>query len=251
MSIENSNIEEKIAELEKRLLVQELYIETYRAYTASKLELENKQKEIILLVDDLSQKVKRLISILLGVFFVGVSLNFIIRLFLNFGIQREILLYVVVLLIMIFSLMIFIFLESKIAINIAASATAPFLAVILSFNQNQGTTFEELLAGIGSPLILLMCTYGLLVFGANILDWMSNRIAKKIRKEEIEKIQKEITLLKLIHQDVRPEIIKKFLYNPEFQDQMIELLQRFYDIFKKHGLIPEDDVNLTDNTSNS
>ena len=224
----------------------ETYIRSEEASANRIYEFEKQIEEIDTILQDFSKKVKCIISLFLGLVFLGVNLYFYISLFIHFELDRTIWYLISTLLVMIIILNVLMFFDSKKAINIAASATAPYLAFILIFMQHKGITYLDMVDGIASPLIILTIAYGFLLFIANILDWLASQAAIKVNKDVIEQIKIEQTLEKLMQMDAGIDFHEKFLFDVQFRNRLILFILKYIKILEKHKIIKIDEYDVDD-----
>lgn len=224
----------------------ESYIKSEEASANRIYEFEKQIEEIDTILQDTIKKLKRGISVILGLGFLAVNLYFYISLFIHFKLDRTIWFLISALLVMTAILNVLMFIDSKKAINITASATAPYLAIILIFMQYKGITYLDMVDGIAAPLIILTIVYGFLLFIANILDWMVLRMAIKINKDMIEPIKINQILEKLMQMDAGIEFHEKFLFDEQFRNRLILFILKYIKILEKHKIIKIDEYDVDD-----
>lgn len=207
-------------------------------------EFEKQINEIDTIIQDTYKKMKRVISFIFGLTFLGANLYFYIELFIHFELDRNTWYLISVLLVMTAIMNVLMFIDSKKAINITVSATAPSLAFLLIFMQYKGINYLDMVSGIASPLIFLTILYGLTLFFANILDWVVLRLAIKANKDVIEPIKTNQIIEKLIQLDAGIEFHEKFLFDEKFRNQIITSLLKGIQILQKYNHISIQDYDI-------
>ena len=208
-------------------------------------EFDKQIKEIDTAVKEYTKKTKIGFSFIIGLIFWGVTIFFSISIFKNYSFDRFTIIVISIFLSMCFILGIVVFFDSKLAITIASSATAPFLAFILIYLQYQGSTYDDMINGLALPIIFVTFIHGILHFIAELQYWIIDKYTTRKKKEIIQPIKTRKELDELIQLDLgRPGTLEKIMYDKEVQKQLLYAAIRMIEIYEKYDMIDLGDIDL-------
>ncbi|MHA1306871.1 MAG: hypothetical protein ACTSO7_07910 [Candidatus Heimdallarchaeota archaeon] len=136
------------------------------------------------------------------------------------------------------------FFNSRLAITIGSSATAPFLAMILIYLQYQGITFEDMINGLAVPIIFITLIYGILHFIIEIQDFLINKRIMRIKSKIIEPFETKKAIEEALQQDITPELFDMLLFDKEKRNQFLYSILDLIAIYEKHGIVEIGEIDL-------